>query len=76
MLTPHLCDLLCDIMCAVDELAGSDDIHLSRWQSDEGIWFKVYKVERDLGDLADSAVAHEVRVRGRVQDVGLVVHGS
>ena len=71
--SPYLCDLVCDVVCAVDELAGRNDVHLPRGQSTEGVGLEVHEVERDLRDLADGAVAHEVRVRGRVQNVGLVV---
>lgn len=60
-------------MRAVDELAGCDDVHLARGKGDEGVGLEVHEVKRDLRDLADGAVAHEVRVRGRVEDVGLVV---
>lgn len=63
-------------MRAVDEFAGCDDVHFSGREGDERVRFKVHKVERDLRDLADGAVPHEIRVRGRVQDAGLVVHGS
>lgn len=61
-------------MCAVNELAGSDDIHFSGRESNKRVGFKVHKVEGDLGNLADGAIAHEVRVRGRVKHVGFVVH--
>lgn len=61
-------------MCAVDELAGCDDVHLARGKGDQGVSLEVHEVKRDLRDLADGAIAHEVRIRGRVQNVGLVVH--
>lgn len=61
-------------MRAVDELAGCDDVHLACGKGDQGVGLEVDEVERDLRDLADGAIAHEVRVRGRVEDVGLVVH--
>lgn len=47
-------------MCAVNELAGSDDVHFPRRESNKRVGFKVHKVERDLGDLTDGAVTHEV----------------
>ena len=57
-------------------LQGGDDVHFARRQGDEGVRFEVHEVEGDLRDLADGSVAHEVRVRGRVEDVGLVIHGT
>lgn len=56
----HLCDLLRDVVCAVNELARSDDVHFSGRKGNKRVGFKVYKVESDLGDLTDGAVAHEV----------------
>lgn len=69
----YLSDLLRDIVGAVDELAGRDDVHLSRGEGDERVGLEIYKVEGDLRDLGDGAVPHQVRVRRGVQDVGLAV---
>ena len=47
-------------MRSVDEFAGGDYVHLPGGQGDERVGFEVHKVERDLRDLGDGAVAHEV----------------
>lgn len=62
----YLSDFLCDVVRAVDEFTGCDDVHLSAWEGDERVRFKIHKVECDLRDFTDGAVTHEVRVRGRV----------
>ncbi len=72
----YLGNFLCDVVRAVDEFAGCDDVHFSSREADERVRFKVHKVERDLWDFPDGAVTHQIRIRGRVQDVGFVVHGT
>lgn len=69
----YLGDLLGDIVGAVDELAGRDDVHLTRGESDERVGLEIHKVKGDLRDLGDGTVPHQVRVRSGVQDVGLTV---
>lgn len=69
----YLRDLLRDMVGAVDELAGRDDVHLARGEGDERVGLEIHKVEGDLRDLGDGAVPHQVRVRRGVQDVGLAV---
>lgn len=63
-------------MRAVNKFAGCDDVHLSGREGDERVRFKVHKVERYLRDFTDGSVTHEIRIGGRVQDVGPVVHGT
>lgn len=58
----YLGDLLRDIVGAVDELAGRDDVHLASGQGDERVGLEIHKVEGDLRDLGDGAVPHQVRV--------------
>lgn len=70
----YLCDLLSDVVRPVDQLARRYDVHLSRGQGDEGVRLEIHKVEGDLGDLGYGTVAHQVRVRGGVQDVRLAVY--
>lgn len=73
-MTSYLCDLLCDVVSPVNELAGGYDVHLSRGQGDEGVRFEIHKVEGDLGDFGYRTVPHEVRVRSGVQYVRLAIY--
>lgn len=72
----YLSDFLGDVVRAVDEFAGRDDVHFSGREGEERVRFKVHEVERDLWDFTDGAVPHQIRIRGRVQDAGFVVHGT
>lgn len=69
----NLCDFLRHVVRPVNQLAGSDDVHVPRRQGDEWVGFEIHEVESDLRDLGDGSVAHQVRVRCGVQDVGLAV---
>ena len=58
----YLRDLLCDVVGPVNELAGSDDIHLPSGQGDERVRFEIHKIEGNLRDFGNGTVPHEVRV--------------
>lgn len=70
----YLRDLLCDVVCPVNEFAGCYDVHLPRGQSNEWVRFEIHKIECDLRDFGNGAVPHEVRVWRGVQYVQLAVY--
>lgn len=69
----YLRDLLGDILRALHHLVGRDDLDLGGGARAVLLQVELHEVERELGDLADGPVLHQVRVRGGVRGVGFDV---
>lgn len=69
----YLCDLLGDVLGTLHHLMGSNDLDLCGGARAVLLQVELHEVERELGDLADGPVLHEVRVRGGVRGVGFDV---